>query len=62
MKEYMEAIQGMMAATTDHVTNSHGYFDWSLIYPLDKVKALGVCLDRAEALADTETLTGRMGS
>ena len=54
MQRFIEGIHGMMAASKDHVTFSHTYFDWSLIYPPEKVKALGESLDRADELADTE--------
>ncbi len=60
MRAFFEGIQGMMATSKDHVTFSHTYYDWTLIYPPAKVQALGVYLGSAEQLVDSETLKKRV--
>ena len=56
MQRFIEGIQQMKTSSTDHITWSHNFFDYSLIYPPDKLKALGPNLDQADALANTDAL------
>jgi len=60
MQRFIEGIQQMKTSSTDHLTWSHGFFDYALIYPPDKLKALGIYLDQADALAKENAVKQRV--
>ncbi len=53
MRQFFEEIEGMLAASPEHMTWHSRLGNWTRIYPPDKTRALGRHLDRATGLADT---------
>ena len=62
MRAFFDQVEGLLAASPEHVIWTSKLGDWTRIYPPEATLALGSLLDRAEALADTPPLRRRVAA
>ena len=62
MRDFFDQIEGLLAASPEHVTWTSKLGDWTRIYPPERARALGELLDWAEARADTPRLARRLAA
>lgn len=60
MKTFTDEIQTMLQATNERISWQPLLVDWTLVYPMERLSALGKVLDKAEALADTPEVKTRV--